>query len=175
MGIASKYGVSLAAIERYNGLNGYSILKVGEKITIPGINGSQKTYGQSTFGNAALSYIIVKPGMTLWSISQKFNVSINYIKSINRINGNDIHAGEKIFLKGDGSTNRIRYSYIKSGGNKYEAKRTNSGFLYYRVKFGDSLYGISAKFNDNIKNIMAENNIKNPNSIYPGELLKITR
>ena len=174
MGIASKYGVSLAAIERYNGLNGYSILKVGEKITIPGINGSQKTYGQSTFGNAALSYIIVKPGMTLWSISQKFNVSINYIKSINRINGNDIHAGEKIFLKG-GSANRVRYSYIKSGGNNYRAKRTNSGFLYYRVKFGDSLYGISAKFHDNVKNIMAENNIKNPNSIYPGELLKITR
>ena len=175
MGIASKYGVSLAAIERYNGLNGYSILKVGEKITIPGINGSQKTYGQSTFGNAALSYIIVKPGMTLWSISQKFNVSINYIKSINRINGNDIHAGEKIFLKGGGSANRIRYSYIKSGGNNYEAKRTNSGFLYYRVKFGDSLYDISAKFHDNVKDIMAENNIKNPNSIYPGELLKITR
>ena len=174
MGIASKYGASLAAIERYNGLNGYSILKVGEKITIPGGKGSQKTIAQNTFGDAALSYIIVKPGMTLWSISQKFNVSINYIKSINRINGNAIHAGEKIFLKG-GSANRVRYSYIKSGGNNYEAKRTNSGFLYYRVKFGDSLYGISAKFHDNVKNIMAENNIKNPNSIYPGELLKITR
>ena len=174
MGIASKYGASLAAIERYNGLNGYSILKVGEKITIPGGKGSQKTIAQNTFGDAALSYIIVKPGMTLWSISQKFNVSINYIKSINRINGNAIHAGEKIFLKG-GSANRVRYCYIKSGGNNYEAKRTNSGFLYYRVKFGDSLYGISAKFHDNVKNIMAENNIKNPNSIYPGELLKITR
>ena len=174
MGIASKYGVPLSAIERYNGLNGYSILKVGEKITIPGRNGSIKTYPKNTFGNIALSYVIVKPGMTLWSISQKFNVSINYIKSINRINGNDIHSGEKIFLKG-GSADRVRYSYIKRGGNNYKAKRTNSGFLYYRVKFGDSLYGISAKFHDNVKNIMAENNIKNPNSIYPGELLKITR
>ncbi|MGC8554170.1 MAG: LysM peptidoglycan-binding domain-containing protein [Candidatus Acidulodesulfobacterium sp.] len=174
MGIASKYGVSLSVIERYNGLNGYSVLKVGEKIIIPGTNGSQKTYGKNNFGNSALSYIIVKPGMTLWSISQKFNVPINYIKNINRINGNDIHAGEKIFLKG-GPVNSVRYSYIKSDGNNYEPKRTNSGFLYYRVKFGDSLYGISAKFHDNVKNIMAENNIKNPNSIYPGELLKITR
>ncbi|MHB1754945.1 MAG: LysM peptidoglycan-binding domain-containing protein [bacterium] len=174
MGIASKYGASLAAIERYNGLNGYSILKVGEKITIPGGKGPQKTIAQNTFGDATLSYIIVKPGMTLWSISQKFNVSINYIKDINRINGNDIHTGEKIFLKG-GSNNSVRYSYIKSGGNNYGSKRTNSGFLYYRVKFGDSLYGISAKFHDNVKNIMAENNIKNPNSIYPGELLKITK
>ncbi len=174
MGIASKYGASLAAIERYNGLNGYSILKVGEKITIPGGKGPQKTIAQNTFGDATLSYIIVKPGMTLWSISQKFNVSINYIKDINRINGNDIHTGEKIFLKGS-SNNSVRYSYIKSGGNNYGSKRTNSGFLYYRVKFGDSLYGISAKFHDNVKNIMAENNIKNPNSIYPGELLKITK
>ena len=174
MGIASKYGVSLGTIERYNGLNGYSILKVGEKITIPGIKASQKTYGKNNFSNSALSYIIVKPGMTLWSISQKFNIPINYIKNINRINGKDIHVGEKIFLKG-GSVNRIRYSYIKSGGNNYEAKKTNTGFLYYRVKFGDSLYGISAKFHDGVRNIMAENNIKNPNSIYPGELLKIAR
>ena len=174
MGIASKYGVSLGTIERYNGLNGYSILKVGEKITIPGIKASQKTYGKNNFSNSALSYIIVKQGMTLWSISQKFNIPINYIKNINRINGKDIHVGEKIFLKG-GSVNRIRYSYIKSGGNNYEAKKTNTGFLYYRVKFGDSLYGISAKFHDGVRNIMAENNIKNPNSIYPGELLKIAR
>ncbi len=174
MGIASKYGVPLSTIERYNGLNGYSILKVGEKITIPGEKGPQKTIPKNTFGNSALSYIIVKPGMTLWSISQKFNVSINYIKNINKISGNDIHTGEKIFLKG-GSANNVRYSYIKSSVNNYDAKRTNSGFLYYRVKFGDSLYGISAKFHENVKNIMAENNIKNPNSIYPGELLKITR
>jgi membrane-bound lytic murein transglycosylase D len=172
LGIASKYGVPLGTIERYNGLNNYSILKVGERITIPGTAGSRISYAGTgkNYGNAGLTYIIVKPGMTLWSISQKFHVSLNFIKNINHIRGNDIRLGEKIFLKGGGNPN-IKYSYIGNGG----PKKTEAGLLHYRVKFGDSLYAISSKFHENVKNIMAANNIKNPNSIYPGEVLKIAR
>ena len=170
MGIASKYGVPLGTIERYNGLNNYSMLKVGERINIPGARGSGRSYASKNYSNAGLTYIIVKPGMTLWSISQKFHLSLNFIKNINHIRGNDIHSGEKIFLKGGGKPN-IRYSYIGNGGRK----NTEAGLLHYRVKFGDSLYAISSKFHENVKNIMAANNIKNPNSIYPGEVLKIAR
>ncbi|MDA8402080.1 MAG: LysM peptidoglycan-binding domain-containing protein [Deltaproteobacteria bacterium] len=169
LGIASKYGVPLQNIERYNRLNNYSTLKVGERITIPGAAGSRISYARKNYSNAGLTYIIVKPGMTLWSISQKFNVSLNFIKNINHISGNDIHSGEKLFLKGGGR--QVRYSYI----NNNRSVTKNSGLLYYRVKFGDSLYAISSKFHDGVKNIMAENNLKNPNSIYPGEVLKITR
>ena len=169
MGIAAKYGVSLGTIERYNGLDNYSVLKVGEKITIPGKSYIGTDTNNIGYGNAGLRYIIVKPGMTLWSISKNFNVPLSIIRNINHINGNDIHSGEKIFLKGGGAD--IRDSYINGGG----PKKTALGFLYYRVKFGDSLYNISSKFHDNIKNIMADNNIKNPNAIYPGEILKIAR
>ncbi len=170
LGIASKYGVPLGTIERYNRLNNYSMLKVGERITIPGTAGSRISYAKKNYSNAGLTYIIVKPGMTLWSIAQKFNVSLNFIKNINHIRGNDIHSGEKIFLKGGGNPN-IRYSYISNGVHK----KKEVGLFHYRVKFGDSLYAISSKFHENLKNIMAENNLKNPNSIYPGEVLKITR
>ncbi|MHB8904244.1 MAG: LysM peptidoglycan-binding domain-containing protein, partial [Patescibacteria group bacterium] len=171
LGIASKYGVPLQTIERYNGLNNYSMLKVGERITIPGrgVSGVSKSNALKNYSNAGLTYIIVKPGMTLWGISQKFNVSLNVIKEINHIGGNDIHSGEKIFLKG-GRAN-VRYSYI----NNNRSRTKKSGLTYYRVKFGDSLYAISSKFHDDVKNIMAANNIKNPNSIYPGEVLKIAR
>ena len=171
MGIASKYGVPLQTIERYNGLNNYSLLNVGEKITIPGAprNLAAKTFKKYNY--SGLNYIIVKPGMTLWSISQKFNVSLNVIKNINHINGNNIKAGEKIFLKNN--RRNVRYSFIN---NTISASGTkNAQFLYYRVKFGDSLYAISSKFHDNIKNIMTANNIKNANSIYPGEIIKIYR
>ena len=170
LGIASKYGVPLGTIERYNRLNNYSMLKVGERITIPGTAGSRISYAKKNYSNAGLTYIIVKPGMTLWSIAQKFNVSLNFIKNINHIRGNDIHSGEKIFLKGGGNPN-IRYSYISNGVHK----KKEVGLFHYRVKFGDSLYAISSKFHENVKNIMAANNIKNPNSIYPGEVLKIAR
>lgn len=170
--IASKYGVPLKTIENYNGLNNYSILKVGEKITIPGKNNNNNRVLPSRNHNnnvGNISYIIVRNGMTLWSISRKYKVSLNVIKAINHIGGNNIRTGEKIFLKNHSSN--VRYSYI---GNK-RGGTMNAGFLYYRVKFGDSLYTISSKFHDNVKNIMAANNINNPNSIYPGEILKIAK
>ncbi len=163
MGIASKYGISLGTLERYNGLNNYSVLRVGERITIPGIS-----HIKTAPANLQLAYVVVKPGMTLWSISHDYNVSLNTIRIINHISGNDIHAGEKIFIKRKGFNSK--YSYIHN--NRPQA---NQGFLHYRVKFGDSLYSIALKFHGNIKNIMADNNIKNPNAIYPGEILKINQ
>ena len=163
MGIASKYGISLGTLERYNGLNNYSVLRVGERITIPGIS-----HIKTAPANLQLAYVVVKPGMTLWSISHDYNVSLNTIRIINHISGNDIHAGEKIFIKRKGFNSK--YSYIHNNHTQ-----ANQGFLHYRVKFGDSLYSIALKFHGNIKNIMADNNIKNPNAIYPGEILKINQ
>ncbi len=163
MGIASKYGISLVTLERYNGLNNYSVLRVGERITIPGIS-----HIKTAPANLRLAYVVVKPGMTLWSISHDYNVSLNTIRIINHISGNDIHAGEKIFIKRKGFNSK--YSYIHNNHSQ-----ANQGFLHYRVKFGDSLYSIALKFHGNIKNIMTDNNIKNPNAIYPGEILKINQ
>ena len=163
MGIASKYGISLGTLERYNGLNNYSVLRVGERITIPGIS-----HIKTAPANLQLAYVVVKPGMTLWSISHDYNISLNTIRIINHISGNDIHAGEKIFIKRKGFNSK--YSYIHNNH-----PQANQGFLHYRVKFGDSLYSIALKFHGNIKNIMADNNIKNPNAIYPGEILKINQ
>ncbi len=163
MGIASKYGISLGTLERYNGLNNYSVLRVGERITIPGIS-----HIKTAPANLQLAYVVVKPGMTLWSISHDYNVSLNTIRIINHISGNDIHAGEKIFIKRKGFNSK--YSYIHNNHTQ-----ANQGFLHYRVKFGDSLYSIALKFHGNIKIIMADNNIKNPNAIYPGEILKINQ
>ncbi len=163
MGIASKYGISLGTLERYNGLNNYSVLRVGERITIPGIS-----HAKAVPVNLQLAYVVVKPGMTLWSISHNYNVPLNTIRLINHIAGNDIHVGEKIFIKRKGFNSR--YSYIHNNH-----PRAKQGFLHYRVKFGDSLYSIALKFHDNINNIMADNNIKNPNAIYPGEILKINQ
>ncbi len=163
MGIASKYGISLGTLERYNGLNNYSVLRVGERITIPGIS-----HIKTAPANLRLAYVVVKPGMTLWSISHDYNVSLNTIRIINHMSGNDIHAGEKIFIKRKGFNSK--YSYIHNNH-----PQANQGFLHYRVKFGDSLYSIALKFHGNIKNIMADNNIKNPNAIYPGEILKINQ
>ncbi|MHB1665564.1 MAG: LysM peptidoglycan-binding domain-containing protein [bacterium] len=153
--IALKYGVSLNTLEEANHLSSYSLINVGERLLIPGS-------GNNNFVkpvNLQKKYITVKPGMTLWSISNTYNISLQTIKNINNINNSsDIRVGEKIYLTGN-------YNNSSSAINKTLIK--------YKVKFGDSLYAIAAKYHSSVKSIMAYNNLKNQNSIYPGQVLKI--
>ena len=45
--------------------------------------------------------------------------------------------------------------------------------IYYRVKWGDTLTKIAHEYDTTIKDILKENKIKNPNLIYPDEIIKI--
>lgn len=46
--------------------------------------------------------------------------------------------------------------------------------IYYTVKRGDTLSEIAARYQTTVQQIAGENNIINPNLIYPGQVLKIT-
>jgi len=118
--------------------------------------------------NLQKKYITVKPGMTLWSIAKTYNISLQTIKNINNINNSNIHVGEKIYLTSN-------YRNNLNADNKFGAQNTNINrkLIEYKVKFGDSLYAIAAKYHSSVKSIMAYNNLKNQNSIYPGQVLKI--
>ena len=45
----------------------------------------------------------------------------------------------------------------------------------YTVKSGDTLIGIASKYNTTVEKLARINNIKNPNLIYPGQKIKVTR
>ncbi len=160
--IALRYGVSLNTLEEANHLSSYSLINVGEKLLIPGS-------GNNNFvkpANLQKKYITVKPGMTLWSIANTYNISLQTIKNINNINNSsNIRVGEKIYLTGNYSN-----SSSTSASNNKNIDKT---LIKYKVKFGDSLYAIAAKYHSSVKSIMAYNNLKNQNSIYPGQVLKI--
>ena len=162
--IALKYGVSLNTLEQDNHLSSYSLINVGEKLLIPG-NGSNNLVRPV---NLQKKYITVKPGMTLWSIAKTYNISLQTIKNINNINNSDIHVGEKIYLASN-------YRNNLNADTKFDTKNININkkLIEYKVKFGDSLYAIAAKYHSSVNSIMAYNNLKNQNSIYPGQVLKI--
>ncbi|MCL5674058.1 MAG: LysM peptidoglycan-binding domain-containing protein [Deltaproteobacteria bacterium] len=160
--IALKYGVPLNTLEEANHLSSYSLINVGEKLLIPG--NSNNNFVKPV--NLQKKYITVKPGMTLWSIANTYNISLQTIKNINNINNSsNIRVGEKIYLTGNYSN-----SSSTSASNNKNIDKT---LIEYKVKFGDSLYAIAAKYHSSVKSIMAYNNLKNQNSIYPGQVLKI--
>ena len=52
---------------------------------------------------------------------------------------------------------------------------TEMGHMCYKVVRGDTLYSISRRYHTSIANIVMLNRIQNPNLIYPGQCLKISR
>ena len=80
------------------------------------------------------------------------------------------------------SANNIKGSTIRSGqvltipNGNYSAKssstNSSSGVISYKVKNGDSLWGIASKHNVSVASIKKWNNLKS-NSLQPGKKLTI--
>ncbi|MEI6857087.1 M23 family metallopeptidase [Psychrilyobacter sp.] len=91
-------------------------------------------------------YYKVKEGDTLYSISQKRGVPISELKDINKLKNNSLYSGQKIYLK---------YSKNYKGS-------------YHMVRSGDTLYGISKKYDVKIDSLKKINNLKT-NILYKGD------
>lgn len=97
---------------------------------------------------------IVKSGDTLSEIAQKYNTTYQKIAQDNNIeNPNLIYPNQKLKI----------YTNVLQETNE----------TIYIVKSGDTLSEIAQKFNTTYQKIAKDNNISNPNLIYPNQKLVI--
>lgn len=110
--------------------------------------------------SAFATHYKVKSGDTLYSISKKFNVSVNEIKKTNHLQKSTIRTNQvlKITKKNESP------SSIKQSGKP----------SYYIVKKGDTLSRIAQKTDVSMRQITALNNI-NPSRIRPGQKLVLSK
>ena len=86
---------------------------------------------------------VVKPGDSLWQISNAFGVPLSEIIEANKLpNPNQLLIGQAIIIPKEG--------------------------VYHVVKPGESLWMIAGLYNVTIEEILRSNNIANPNIIHPG-------
>lgn len=110
---------------------------------------------------------IVQPGDTLWSIANKFGVTIAAIVEANDIgNASLIIVGQELIIPGvDGEGPPVT---SQPGASAAPGEST-----IYVVQPGDTLYEIAAEFGVSVAAIVEANSLGNPNMIYVGQELII--
>jgi LysM repeat protein len=153
--------------------------------------------------NTNNTYTVVK-GDTLYSISRKFNISVDKLKEINNLSSNIISIGQVLKVSED-NNNNINYIYytVIKGDTLYSISKRykvsvediksinnlssnllsigqtlkipeNDIYTYYTVVKGDTLYSISKRYNISVEDIKNTNNL-NSNLLSIGQILKIKK
>lgn len=89
--------------------------------------------------NSSPNIYIVEKGDSLWSISRKYNVTVEDLINANNLNDLTIYIGQELI--------------IPSGNINQEP------FVLYTVQKGDTLWNIAKKYNISVNNIMTANNL----------------
>lgn len=135
--ISRKFGVTVNDLKKVNNLSS-NLLSIGQNLIIPGKN-----------NNTSSNEYVVKKGDTLYGIANKYNVSVDNLKSYNNLSTDSLSIGQK----------------IKIPDNKVNSNE-------YVVKSGDSLYSISRKYGVSVDELMSVNNLKST-VLSVGQVLKI--
>ena len=150
--IANKFNVSIDDLKRINNLSSNALI-IGNELIIPNSKEiSNDETGLDEEENMYINYQVLK-GDSLYSISKKYNVSIDIIKDVNNLTNNELSIGQ--ILKIPTSTTSI-----------------NNEYNNYTVLKGDSLYSIANKFNTTVNEIKSLNNLTS-NILSIGQNLKI--
>lgn len=189
--IANKYNTTVEKLKSANNLK-TNTLSVGQKLVIPSISVSPEV--SDTY--------IVQKGDSLWSIANKFNMTVSELKNLNNLINNLLSIGQVLKIKDSSNNGKTTYTVQKGDSlwviaNKYgitteELKSYNnltSNLLsigqvlkipqgktstenIYTVKKGDSLWTIANRYNTTVEKIKVLNNLTS-NLLSIGQQLKI--
>lgn len=86
------------------------------------------------------NYYIVKKGDSLWSIANKYGLTVDKLKDINNLSSNMLSVGQKLLIN-------------------YGTDVDNVNENYYVVKSGDTLYSIAKKYGLTVDELKKMNNL----------------
>lgn len=139
--IAQKYNMTVNELKALNGLTSNN-LQVGQVLNVGTTSNNMPNTGNT---------YTVKSGDSLWSIAQKYNTTVNELKSLNNLTSNDLTIGQ--VLK------------VPTGTTSNEANT-------YMVKSGDSLWSIANKYGTTVANLRSLNNLTSDN-LQVGQVLRV--
>lgn len=183
--IAKKLDTTVEELKKLNNLNN-NMLTIGQMLKVP----------VKIVDVGDTDIYQVKEGDTLYSIANKYNISVNELKAINELDSDILSIGQ--ILNVPSGLSLVNTYIVTKGDTLYsvakkfdttidEIKKLNNldnnmlsvgqkllipiyEDTTYVVTNGDTLYSIARKFNTTVDEIKRLNNLSN-NSINPGQIL----
>ncbi|GAB4117081.1 MAG: hypothetical protein Kow00103_13490 [Candidatus Caldatribacteriota bacterium] len=172
--IAQHYHQKIDTLILLNNLANPDSISIGQQLKIPSSSSSiageeekkDKNISEvkTTQQEENISPIVytVKPGDSLWSISQKYGASTKLIAEINNLNPQSIlRVGQSLEIPATG------------GGIESNEKNPEPTIIDYSVVKGDTLWSISRKFDVKMNLIISTNNLTEISRLSIGQVLKI--
>jgi membrane-bound lytic murein transglycosylase D len=151
--ISRKYNLSVEQIRELNNLPDYS-LKAGQELIL---NGNIK---EKVTDTEVTDFVHeVKQGETLYSISRKYNMPVEELKTLNQLSGNTVSIGQKLLLS-------------KAAAPRSEEKSANNPPETHVVAAGETLYGIARKYNTSVEELKKINQLTD-NTLSIGQELRL--
>ncbi len=134
--LANQYGTSVEKIKQANGLQS-DLIRVGQSLAIPGAKTTApvKEPAKTDSGQAAASIYQVAAGDTLWSIAQRFHVSVSDIKLQNNMNSDMVVIGQKLVIKSNDLV-KTTATVVGAADNFTVEFKTDKGALVLQVAYG---------------------------------------
>ncbi len=151
--IANRYQTTVQQLVTENGIANPNLIYPGQVLRIT-------TNKQNTGDSCEMGCVIytVKRGDNLWNLSRQYGTTVQSIAQLNQIqNPNLIYPGQ-----------RLRIPVNMDLGT---STMTQNGS--YIVKRGDTLWGISRRYGVTVRYLANKNGIRNPNLIYPGQVIRL--
>ena len=154
--LAKRYKTTVNAIKEINNKVNNN-LSIGEVLKIPTV-----LVDETDLNNTVYNEYVVKKGDNLYSIADKFNISVDDIKKINNLKGNALTIGQTLIIESYPEDGEILECYGNSGDE----------YITYIVKDGDDLYSIARRYNTSVQKIKELNNLTS-DDLSIGQILQV--
>jgi len=162
--ISRKFSINQSKLKLYNHLKSTSI-SPGMVLKIPG----HKKYKRQFTKKSRVEWYKVRKGDTIWSICRRFAMTKKKFLFMNRSSSSRLYRGQRVKVYG------TRRRVYKKKTRKWK-RRNKSSFKgrwrWYRVRRGDSLWGIARKYKKSVRRIRQINK-KSLKVMKKNQLIKV--
>ncbi|MGD9660779.1 MAG: D-alanyl-D-alanine endopeptidase [Porticoccaceae bacterium] len=148
-GIAKSFNTSVPELLAHNGLSSHRIVP-GQTLKIPSQSGADNSQERS---------YTVRSGDSLSAIASSHGVSLETLRSHNRIKGSLLHPGQVLF--------------IPEGNDPYTAPANKQTVAVHNVRRGDTLWDIAKHYRVSVASISRFNGIAKNAALIPGQSIRI--